>query len=261
MLRRAFSDHASGALKANPCVGVQFNFVSSLGFTMKIHAVLEPYCNLMRDIKIRLAAMKVLALNPAGLPDDCVTEFQQLQIRMISETLAIACLLVHGDIEGARSARLSKAYQADFIMNALEQLHPRFYPQPVKQIFLNGVPVEIENVKEGFLTKAETLKSYRDAANFLHVGSLSEFLANETAVSNYEAVRTWVNRLRTLLNIHCIYLADEPEAWEGRTPLTFADGNAAPKYQIIVQMNPGPDGDPIARLFETIRRADSRPGQ
>jgi hypothetical protein len=50
-------------------------------------------------------------------PSFAVAEILQLQICTISETLAIACLAAHGDVEGARSARLVAAYQANFIMN------------------------------------------------------------------------------------------------------------------------------------------------
>jgi hypothetical protein len=235
---------------------MRFNFVCLLDLAMKIHAVLQPYCNLMHDIKVRVDAMQRLEKNRSRLPDHVLFECQQLQIRMISETIAIACLLVHGDIEGAQSKRLSKAYQADFIINALEKLHPRFYPQPTRQILHNGRPVGLEDINEGYLTKADLLKSYRDAATFLHAGSLSEFLANETADSDHEAVRNWVRKLSALLSHHSIFLADEPDAWNGNKPLKFADGEIAPKYQIIVQMQPDGKEWPQAWVFESIRHGE-----
>jgi hypothetical protein len=239
-------------LKARPDVGMKFNLFRGAGLAMKIHKVLQPYCSLMQDIKTRVAAMLILAQNRTGLPDPAAFECEQLQIRMISETLAVACLLVHGDVEGARNARLSKAYQADKIMNALEKLHPRFYPRPINQILRDGVPVAIEDIKEGFLTKEEMLKSYREAAGFLHVGSLNEFLANERAISDRQSVRAWARTLTMLLSHHCIFLADEPDGTES---LKFADGEPAPKFQIIVQMRTGADERPQATVFQTIRQA------
>lgn len=222
---------------------------------MKIHAVLKPYCNLMHDIKTRIDAMRRLSRNEGNLPEHVAYECEQLQIRMISETLAVACLLVHGDIEGARSKRLTKAYQADFIIKALEQLHPRFYPRPLNPVPHEGGMFEVENVKDGFLTKDEMLASYRESANHLHVGSLADFLANETAVSNRAAVKDWVRKLIQLLSVHTIYLADEPDAWKDNQPLKFADGMTAPKFQIIVQMQADDEEYPQAKLFETIRQA------
>jgi|SRR5579872_1853308 len=220
---------------------------------MKIHAVLKPYCNLMQDIKIRTDAMIKLAKNRSRLPEVVLIESQQLQIRMISETLALACLFVHGDVKGARSARLTKAYQADFIMNALENLHPRFYPRPTNQIIREGKPVGIEDIKDDFLTKDEMLKSYREAASFLHVGNLNDLLANETAVNDHQAVSTWLKRLIRLLNHHCIYIADDPEYHA--SPLRFTGGEPAPQFQIIVQMRTGYDDYPQATVFQSIGQA------
>ena len=222
---------------------------------MKLHAILRPYCNLMHDIKTRVDAMQKLAKNRSRLPEHVAYECEQLQIRMISETLAIACLLVHGDIEGARSKRLTKAYQADFIINALEQLHPKFYPQPTRQILKNGIPVGLENITNGFLTKGEMLKSYRDAAGHLHVGNLDGFLANEAETSDRQAVKAWVGKLTVLLGHHSIFLAAGPDTWDGREPLRFADGEIAPRFQIIVQMAPDGQEWPRATIFESIGQA------
>ena len=73
---------------------------------MEIEGVLNTYCWLMESIKARAALMLNLLSDKRGLPPFCVAEILELQIRMISETLAIACLVTHGDVEGARSARL-----------------------------------------------------------------------------------------------------------------------------------------------------------
>ena len=44
--------------------------------------------------------------------------------------IALACLVAHGDVSGAQSAAMRKHYEADWIMDALERLHPEFYPEP-----------------------------------------------------------------------------------------------------------------------------------
>ena len=98
---------------------------------MDKRAALAAYCKLMEVIKIRTGVILFLANEPTGLPPFSVSELLQLQVRMICETLAKACLILHGDIAGAKSARLTTAYQADLIMNALEKLHASFYPKPV----------------------------------------------------------------------------------------------------------------------------------
>jgi hypothetical protein len=105
---------------------------------MDIPLVLKTYSELMTEIKERLAVMNGILNDQKGLPDWAAIEFMQLQIRMICELLALACLVAHGDVKGTRSGRLPKAYEADFILNTLEKLHPYFYPRPSRQIHEGG---------------------------------------------------------------------------------------------------------------------------
>ncbi len=96
-------------------------------------AILTTYCGLMEIIKGRTNLIVSLTKKPpVGVPPFFVYELQHLQVRMVCEILAKACLVLHGDIAGAKSAKLTDAYQADHIMKALEKLHPHFFPRPVK---------------------------------------------------------------------------------------------------------------------------------
>jgi hypothetical protein len=226
------------------------------GIGMEVDQVLEQYCELMSFIKLRTKAMTSL-LADRNLPDFCVADSLQLQIRMISETLAVACLLVHGDIAGAQSSKLTKAYQADLIINALEKLHPRFYPRPVQERKLEQGGFNLADIRDEFLTKAELLKIYREAAAFLHAGSIRDFLSRKVVKSDFSSIEAWLKKLTTLLSLHYIYLADEPDSWGGQVPLEFNDGQPAPKFLILVQMNPEGVGHPVATRFETVGLADT----
>jgi hypothetical protein len=64
------------------------------------------------------------------LPEQPACELGYLQLRLICEIIALACLAVHGDTPGARSAKMRSAHEADYILNSLERLHDNFYPQP-----------------------------------------------------------------------------------------------------------------------------------
>jgi len=226
---------------------------------MDTKEVLGAYCRLMERIKQRTDIILNLADNSSGLPDFCAVETQQLQIRMICETLAIGCLLVHRDVEGARSSKLASAYQADFIMNALEKLHPRFYPHPVKEVFRDGKLIGFDDLKDGFLTKDELLKSYRGAAQFLHAGDISDFLAGKERSLDTDAAKQWVKRLIVLLNLHKIALADAPDAWEGREQPRFTDGEPAPRFQLFVSMRREDTDRPAASIFESIGQGPMTP--
>jgi hypothetical protein len=116
----------------------------------------------------------------------------------------LACLVAHGDVQGARSARLASAYQADFIMNTLEKLHPTFYPRPTTQIIENGKVVRWEDIEQGYLTKSELIKDYRDAADHLHVGPISELSPNKPKVLDLIAITAWFGKRTRLLTHHNI---------------------------------------------------------
>lgn len=183
------------------------------------------------------------------LPMFCVAEVIQLQIRKICETLALGCLVVHRDLEGAQSRRLSDAYQADFIIKALGKLHQNFYPRPSMQVLQYDKPVSWIPIKHGFLTKAELLKSYRHAGDFLHVGDINDILSNKQMNVDLASIRLWVTKLMTLLNHHHIYLADP----RGTEPAAFDDdGNPIPRRQIVILMHEKTDGNPRAHLMELV---------
>jgi hypothetical protein len=226
---------------------------------MNAVAVLEDYCKLMESIKARTDVMLKFVQNPSLLPALYVAEIHQLQIRMICETLAIACLLVHGDVEGARSGRLATAYQADLIMNGLEKLHPRFYPRPIQQTVRGGLVVAIDGAEGGFMTKEKLLRSYRATGEFLHVGDLTDFLAKKQRTFDQGEIVDWVRHFIALLNCHTIYLADEPSAWGNEGAPKFLSGEPAPKRQILVNMTAASDDKPKAKMFETVGPAPLGP--
>jgi hypothetical protein len=219
-------------------------------------SVLDAYCQLMTGIKMRVAVIGDVIKNPRNLPPFCIAEILNLQVRMICELLAIACLVAHRELEGAQTARLTSAYQADFIMNALEKLHPRFYPRPTKQFLRNGKPYKIEDIKDGFLTKTELLKGYRDAADFLHVGSIADLIAKKQRTVDLTALSEWIKKLMVLLSHHNIYLADSPADSDESEPVIFSDGTPAPKTQIIAVMHTDlPGNAPQASFFRTTGKA------
>ncbi len=224
---------------------------------MDDQSVLNTYAGLMAAIKQRHQLLRLLLADHRGvalvdgrqgIPPWAVAEFAQFQIRMICETFAIACLLAHGDIEGTRSGKLATAYQADFIIKALERLHPHFYPRPVNQIIQDGKPIALADVKKGFLTKDELLKSYYHASTFLHVGDLRNILERKVKFFNFDSAATWATRLFALLNIHQIYLVDAPGEPPGPPGL---DGVPVPKRQIGVVMH-AQDGKPYASLLVRV---------
>ena len=221
---------------------------------MDITAVLNTYSALMSDIKERHRLLTRLLVNPGNLPGWAVVELSQLQVRMICEVFAIACLVAHGDVEGTRTGRLVKAYQADLIINALENLHPWFYPRPSKQVAKVTGPAKFDLVPitDQFLTKEELINAYRSSYDFLHAGTLKKLVLDQKPRTLVDPKPTaeWARKLVTLLNHHHISLIDPP----GEPIAMGTDGVPVPKRQIIVIMQSANNGQPQASLFERLGR-------
>jgi hypothetical protein len=216
---------------------------------MDIQATLTTYCDLMEEVKGRTQLLLDLTFTPQknNLPQWAAIELGQLQIRVICELIAIGCLLAHGDIKGTRSGKIVKAYQADLIFNALEKLHPDFYPAPSKQVIIPNKPIDLIPITDGFLTKEELIKSYHVAASFLHRGNLQAVIGKTLKVVQQQSIKDWSDRLITLLNHHHIFLSDPDEPDPPRV-----DGRPMPRKQIICLMQGSDDGKVHASFFNRL---------
>lgn len=216
---------------------------------MERKLILDIYASLMRDIKVRLATMRDIIRDPRAIPNWAVIEFSQLQIRMISETLAVACLIAHGEDESFHVGKVMDAYQADYIMKRLEQLNPYFYPRPSRQIIFGDGRMSWEYLKDGYLTKKEFLASYHAAAAFLHVGSARYFLARQPKPFDPRSISDWISKVVRLLDHHHISLVDPPDT--GEPPLD-EEGIPIPKFQIVSMMQSKDDGEPKTSWFQFL---------
>jgi hypothetical protein len=119
------------------------------------------YCELMEEIKRRTEVIQNVIGAQIKVPIIVGLELCYLQLRMICELIALACLTVHGDVPATKAKRLTRAYNADQILKNLERLHPSFYPVPGRQILnFAGKPVEVVNVTEPHLNKKELQRLY-----------------------------------------------------------------------------------------------------
>jgi hypothetical protein len=166
------------------------------------------YCNLMEEVRSRIDLVSAASSGSfLGLPQFAAYELCQLQFRLICELIALGALAAHGDIPATQSGRLTKAYQADFILNALEKLHPDFYPKPGKQVLgSNGRPKHIDLIKSGFLTKEELLSLYHRCGDILHRGTMRT--VKPRTVGDFNEINETNEKIRTLLNHHQIVLSD-----------------------------------------------------
>lgn len=181
---------------------------------------LNLYAAIMEEIKIRIDAINYILVSPDMTVAPIRREMGYLQLRMICELVALACLVAHGDIQATRSSDMRKAYAADAIMSALEKLHPDYFPHAHNRIEQGERNYRIDEKVEPYLTKSEFLKLVRKCGSMVHRGSLKKlFHPNIPIENNLNDVAEYASKLVRLLESHHILKRD------GRVILCILNSN------------------------------------
>ena len=200
---------------------------------------LNLYAKLMDRVKVRMAAISGLLRTEHPWPPAITQDSCYLQLRLVCETIAVACLVAHGDVA---SRKLRGEYQADKILNALERLHPRFYPRPHIERLIGPGRHRIEVLGSGHLTKADFIAIYRKCGDALHIGSLNKVQAIEQ-VNELEDIDGACIRIADLLSAHHISLSD------GKS--IFCTMKTGPKDVVqVVRTEPIPEGGRVVEVTE-----------
>jgi hypothetical protein len=145
-----------------------------------------------------------------NIPGGMGIEFLYLQLRMICESIAMACLIAHNDIHETKSKKFFNNWNAEDTLKQLEKIHKNFYPNPAKQIIdKDGKVIGVSTIENGYLTKDKFLTLYKVCSDYLHIGSLKKNLRPmETGPVSVDPIIEWHNEIKALLNCHWIPLAD-----------------------------------------------------
>jgi hypothetical protein len=177
--------------------------------TEKQNEAMNLYVALMQEIKIRLHYIDH-SIN-GGLPlypGPIIHEFGFLQLRFICELIALGCLAAHGDLQGAQAPKLLKEFAADKIVDALDQLHPNFFPRPVT-ISRVGEGMHADPRIADALTKEQIPILYGRCGNNLHRGNVKKLLSAKTPLqTNFPEIGNWCNKIIALLDNHHIASVD-----------------------------------------------------
>lgn len=139
-------------------------------------------------------------------------EFCLLQLRMICELIAIACLVAHNDIRETKSSKFQGFYSADVIVRKMAKLHQHFYPSPIlsERNLVTGAVHQFDNPAP-HLTRADLLKLYAHCNENLHRGRVKQILSHERRIYDWTYIKAQAPLIATLLNVHIIKLADRDE--------------------------------------------------
>jgi hypothetical protein len=219
MLTWGLHHHGHGALKALPAicrlsaslVTYQTPETRAGGMATKRQSqIIENYRLLMEEAKMRLDSIDAaLSGLITIIPVPGLREYCFLQLRMLCELIALACLTAHGDIPATKSKKLFEAWAPDRILAELERLHPEFYPiatrdgPPEPGVDRHVMPLETE-----YLTRAELIRLYALCGGHLHRGSLRSLYKASPWPEDHSDIREWRHKIGALLRQHLIALLD-----------------------------------------------------
>jgi len=171
---------------------------------------LTRYCNCMEEIKMRVEVIE------GFLTGKLSTNYLQptvesvcLQFRKILELIALASLVAHKDDYSKQRENFALDWHAARILKEIEKINPAFYPVPGKQKKdpTTGKVLEIENVKEPYLTRSDFEVLYDICGGLLHAAN--PFGQSKDYEGFARSAPTWLSKIKTLLNHHQIQLADD----------------------------------------------------
>lgn len=185
---------------------------------------LNHYCDVMREIKLRIMSIEPALNGETCLHDRFAQEFAYLQLRLVYELIALSCLVAHGDI--VTTKEIKKQYAAGAILAGLEKLQRNFFPWPTEMSKDFTGKFHLTDRKEAdFLTKEELLTEYGKAGNFLHRGTYENiFEVRRKRPVDFDKIANQAQRIFNLLGSHNIVMVREKH------------------YAIHCALNSAPDG-------------------
>lgn len=167
--------------------------------------MLDNYRLLMEETKQRIGWLNLILAGKLPLPNTALQEFGFLQLRIICELVALACLTAHGDLPAAREKRLHEEWNATQILKRLERLHHDFYPRPVISRTVAPGHTHFDDVTSDFLSKNELISLYVRSSELIHRGSVAKLLIPKSPwpLDNTE-LTGWGQKAATLLREHVI---------------------------------------------------------
>jgi hypothetical protein len=169
--------------------------------------ILDVYAALMEEIKARMSWIESAVAASANWPSPQATyEFGYLQLRLICETLALGCLVVHG--EGGLRKKLKSEYAADKIIDRVEKLHPDFYPRPSIVSLHESGRYDVHIKDSEFFTKNDLVKLYWKCGGILHRGNLKGLMSRGAPEDGFPQIRDSLEKLKSLLHCHTIFFLD-----------------------------------------------------
>lgn len=169
----------------------------------------QAYIAVMGEIKRRVDVVRALIRNEATVLYRAThVESMVLQVRMITELIALASIAANRNLFEEHRQKFEKHWHPEKILKDVEKLNPNFYPRPVKEVASErpGVVNDLVDIKSGFLTREQLIGVHGRCGDLLHAknpyGKGVDYKLYERMVPQ------WLEQIRVLLNCHQVHLLD-----------------------------------------------------
>lgn len=171
---------------------------------------ISAYSSVMEEIKRRTTVITALRNEKANVVYKATQiESMVLQVRMITELIALATLAANKGLFEETKKKFDKHWHPDKIIKDIIKLNSNFYPVPIKENISKqaGVATELVALKKGFLTQEGLVAIHGRCGDLLHAKNP---YGKGVDYSLYEKmVPQWMDQIKTLLNCHKIQLLDD----------------------------------------------------
>jgi hypothetical protein len=178
--------------------------------TPKQQKAIDLYHALMSEARYRIDGLNFVLSGETKLAQAFLHEFCYLQLRMLCETIALGCLVAHGDIVEKQIKDFEKEWHAEKIIDKLGDLNPDFFPQQAV-LTRNAHLLSLNaNTNKNALTKDELPKLYKKCGGMLHRGTLRQISRPNQHLTyaklNAPEIVNWAQKIEDLLGSHIIPL-------------------------------------------------------
>ena len=173
----------------------------------------KAYCDCMEDVKVRLKLIRSITEGHSPLGSEGLNgEVVCLLLRRVLEQIVFGSLVAHREAYEAVHKDVETVWRAKRLLERLGQVHPDYYPKPVKRSpWQPNAVINFVDVKRGYLTKEDFVFLYDTASNGIH--TWNPFKNAERVLNFRISIAEWVKRIETLLQLHYIKFAGSPDVW------------------------------------------------
>ena len=175
---------------------------------------IQKYTRIMESIKHRKEHIDWVRTNAGtmGMVSISMVESICLQLRMIIEDIAVACVVANAAELPALARSLRGEYRPSMILKGLEEMNPACYPIPIEENMLDsrGTFRDTRPRPEGdWLTRREAVQQYGKLGNVLHRNLKAYEVAPPSITDLYRWSILLESKILKLMSHHEIRVLEE----------------------------------------------------